>query len=181
MTEHEGPAQSAQQDGLMQKLLMLMGLQRLLGSNGAQPTEQSPRQPENGMSDEQSSASGGVMQKMQQMMQQLMQIMQQLLGSNGAQPTEQSPRQPENGMSDGQSSASGGVMQQLMQIMQQLAGGGQKAVLSGENGKAESGGAAQPAQQDGGNMLSKLLGSVLQMVGLDALMSKLGGSQNNGG
>ncbi|SQJ08120.1 Uncharacterised protein [Serratia rubidaea] len=205
MPVHGEEAQPAQQGGLMQKLLMLIGLQQLLGGNGTQPAEQSPRQSENSAPAGQSSASGGVggvIQQVMQMMQQLMQMIQQLTGGKGAQSadgvqngqnggqTQPARSQPETPASGGQSQ--GGVsglvqqlmqmMQQLMQIMQQLAGGGQKAAPSGENGNAESGGSAQPAQQQGGgNMLSKLLGSVLQMVGLDALMSKLGGTQNNGG
>ncbi|MBS0975408.1 hypothetical protein [Serratia rubidaea] len=142
MTAREGAAQPAQQDGLMQKLLMLLGLQQLLGGGQTQPAEQASRQPENSAPAGQSSSSGGVGGVIQQLMQ---------------------------------------MMQQLMQMIQQVMGGGQKSAASGEGGNAESNGAAQPAQQQGGNMLSKLLGPLLQMVGLDALMSKLGGTQNNGG
>ncbi|WBF46121.1 hypothetical protein [Serratia rubidaea] len=204
MTAREGAAQPAQQDGLMQKLLMLLGLQQLLGGGQTQPAEQTSRQPENSAPAGQSSSSGGVggvIQQVMQMMQQLMQMIQQVMGGKGAQgadgvqngqngqPATSARSQPEAPASGGQSQ--GGVnglvqqlmqmMQQLMQIMQQLAGGGQKSATSGEGGNAESNGAAQPAQQQGGNMLSKLLGPLLQMVGLDALMSKLGGTQNNGG
>ncbi|WP_442801626.1 hypothetical protein [Serratia rubidaea] len=197
MTAREGAAQPAQQDGLMQKLLMLLGLQQLLGGGQTQPAEQASRQPENSAPAGQSSSSGGV----GGVIQQVMQMIQQVMGGKGAQgadgvqngqngqPATSARSQPEASASGGQSQ--GGVnglvqqlmqmMQQLMQIMQQLAGGGQKSATSGEGGNAESNGAAQPAQQQGGNMLSKLLGPLLQMVGLDALMSKLGGTQNNGG
>jgi len=64
-------------------------------------------------------------------------------------------------------------MQQLTGMQQ---GGGNSAGAQSNNGGQNN------AQSGGGNMLGNLLNSVMQMTGLNALMSLLGGgSQNNGG
>lgn len=183
---------AAQLGGLMQKLLMMIGLQQLLGGGEMQPAKQLPHQPENSTPAAQTSSSGDVIHQVMQMLQQLIQMIQQMMvgkgphdDKNGQHPTSACGR-PEVTASGKHSQ--GGVndliqqmMQLLMQIMQQLSGGGQKGSHSGESDCARSRDTAQPAQQQGGNTLSKLLGSLLQMVRLDALMSKLGGVQNNGG
>ncbi|MCU7369228.1 hypothetical protein N5E15_21875 [Pantoea stewartii] len=138
-TACDGAMHPTQQGGLMQKLLMLIGLHQLLAGAEKPLAEKLSRQPESSALVGQPSSLGGVNGLIQQM------------------------------------------MLQLMQMMQQLAGAGQKNTPSGEGGNVESNGSAQLAQKLGGNMLSKLLGPLLQMVGLDVLMSKLGGAQNNRG
>ncbi len=198
---HEG---AAQQGGVMQKLLMLLGLQQLLGGRETQSAEPSSHPQENSIPAGQQSSSGGVngmIQQVMQMMQHLMQLIQQVMGGKGTQsadgvqnghhrqqttPVNSQPETPASG-ERAQSNANGlslqmmQMMQQLMRIMQQLAGGVQKNAASGEGDNTAPNDAAKPAQQQGSNMLSKLLGPLLQMVGLDVLMSKLGGTQNNGG
>ncbi|WP_049278550.1 hypothetical protein [Serratia marcescens] len=165
---------AAQQGGLMQKLLMLIGLQQLLGGGETQLPKQSARQPENSASLGLPSSSNGVIRQLLQMIQQVMggKDAQGADGMQGGQNGQQTasplslPEAPASGKHS-QGDVNGQIqqmMQQLIQIMQQLADGRLKSTQSAE----------------GGNILSKLLDSLLQVAGMDALMSKLGGTQNNG-
>ncbi|ELY1861811.1 hypothetical protein [Serratia marcescens] len=164
---------AAQQGGLMQKLLMLIGLQQLLGGGETQPPKQSARQPEKSAPVRQPSSSDGVIQQLLQMLQQVMsgKDAQDADGVQSGQNEQQTastlglPEAPASGKHS-QGGVNGQIqkmIQQLIQIMQQLADGGLKNAQSAE----------------GGNILSKLLDTLLQMVGMDALMSKLGGMQHN--
>ncbi|WP_275556491.1 hypothetical protein [Mixta sp. Marseille-Q2659] len=130
---------------------------------------------------------GGISQLLQQLVM-LLGLQQLLKGGNSEQNPLQQAGTPSGGSQPTQANQGGvngmiqqlqQMMQQMMQMMQQLTGMQQGG---GNSAGAQSGGDGQAnAQSGGGNMLSNLLNSALQMTGLNALMSLLGGGSSNGG